>query len=242
MAIIGVSDEALGTVRPFVESNGIKYLVAIEKAGGYKASSIPHAWLVSPKGEVVWEGNPASLNEAQIEENLKGASMPPPQLTLPKELKSVERDLSAADYSKGIKALETHLKKPKSSETETAAKNALEQINAYGASKLKTVDDLAKEKDYGSAAEILRGLDKSFKGHEVGDKAKTLLAEWKKDDKIKLELDAASVIEQAEAQIQAKQHKAAAGILMKVTAGKKYEGTRAREIAEKLLASVKRKL
>ncbi len=215
--------------------------MAIDKAPEYVCDGIPHSWLVNPRGVVVWEGHPAELKDAQIEEHIKGASLTP-QFALPKDLKSAERELNAARYAEGIKSLETHLKKPRSPETETAAKSALEQVNSYGESKLKAVDDLAKEKDYGNAAEILRSLEKSFKGHAVGEKAKSRLAGWKKDEKIKLELDAAVIVEQAETQIQAKQWKAAAGILLKVTKGKKYEGTRAREIAEKLLATVRRKL
>lgn len=241
LAVIGVSDETAGKVKPYIEANGIKYIIALDKAPEYKSSGIPHAWLVSPKGEIVWEGHPSGLKEAQIEEHIKGASMTP-QFTLPRELKTAESHLNAGKFADGIKALETHLKKPKSPSTETAAREALEQAKSYGDSRLKLVENLAKEQDYGSGAEILRELQTNFKGHEVGDKAKGLLGEWKKDAAIKLELDAASLLEQAEAQIQAKAWKNAAAALSQITRGKKFEGTKAREIAAKKLATVQRKL
>jgi hypothetical protein len=196
---------------------------------------------VSPKGEVVWEGHPAELKETLIEEHLKDARLTP-TFALPKELRSIEKDLNAAKYAAGLKALEEHLKKPKSSETEAAAKTAVEQVNAFGAAQLKQTDELAKDRDYGAAAEILRSLEKSFKGVETGDKAAKQLADWKKDDKIKLELDGAAFVEKADAQIQAKQFKNAAGFLLQVTKPKKFEGTKVREIAAKKLAAVERKL
>lgn len=241
LTVIGVSDEAAATVRPFIEKNGMKYVIALEKSSAYQSNGIPHSWLVSPKGEVVWEGHPANLKESLIEEHLKNAVLTP-QFSLPKDLKSAERDLNAGNFTAGIKALETHLKKPRSPDTEAAARAALEQATKYGEARLKSVDELAKTQDYGTGAEILRGLEKSFKGSAVGDKAKELLAQWKKDDKIKLELEAAAYIDKATEQISAKQWKNAAGFLSQVTKQKKFEGTKARTSAEKLLATVQKKL
>lgn len=196
---------------------------------------------MSPKGEVVWDGHPGNLKESLIEEHLVGVRLTP-AFSLAKELKSAERDLNAGKYSAGLKALEDHLKKPKSAETGTAAKEAIEQVKEYGTSQLKEAEDLAKDRDYGDAAVILRALEKSFKGLETGEKATTLLADWKKDAKIKLELDGAAIIEKADAQVQAKQFRNAAGFLLQVTRGKKFEDTKAREIAVKKLAVVEKKI
>ena len=196
---------------------------------------------MSPKGEVVWEGHPGDLKESLIEEHLVGVRLTP-VYSFPRELRSAERDLNAGKYSAGLKALEDHLKKPKSTETGAAATAAIEQVKEYGTSRLKEAEDLAKDRDYGDAAVILRGLEKSFKGLETGDKASTLLAEWKKDEKIKLELDGAAIIEKADAHVEAKQYRNAAGFLLQVTKGKKFEGTRVREIAAKKLAVVEKKV
>jgi cytochrome c biogenesis protein CcmG, thiol:disulfide interchange protein DsbE len=159
LTIIGVSDESPGLVKKYIETNGIKYTIAIKGANEYKTSGIPHAWLVSPKGEIVWEGHPGSLKESQIEENLTGVRLTP-TFSFPRELRGAERDLNAGKYSAGLKTLEDHLKKPKSPETGAAAKAAIEQVKEYGASQLKEAEDLAKDGDYGEAAAI------EVRGHE----------------------------------------------------------------------------
>jgi hypothetical protein len=66
------------------------------------------------------------LKEATIEEHLKDVRLAPVS-ALPKELKVAEKDLAAENYGGALKALESHLKKPKSPETEAAAKDAVEK-------------------------------------------------------------------------------------------------------------------
>jgi hypothetical protein len=241
LSIIGVSDEPEAKVAPFIDQKGIKYAIALGGASGYTTSGIPHAWLVSPKGEILWEGHPGNLKDTEIEENLKGVSLTP-TFTLPKELKSAEKQINSGNFAEGIKSLETHLKKPKNAETEAAAKEAVEKVKAYGAEQLKMAEEYAKERDYGDAAEILKVLEKSFKGTETGVKAKETLAAWKKDKAAKLELDGYAVVQKAEAAIQAKQYKAAAGLLLQVSKPKKYEGTKIQEVAGKRYNAIKSKI
>jgi thiol-disulfide isomerase/thioredoxin len=241
LTIVGVSDEAVQKVKNFVTEKGMKYLIAIKGADEYQTDSIPHGWLISPRGEVVWEGHPADLKESAIEEQLKTALVAP-KIALPKDLKSIERDIASAKYGEAMKALESQVKKPKTPEAGAAAQTALDQLKTYGTKRLEQAGTHAKAGDYGEAASVLKDLEKSYKGNEVGDKARDQLAEWKKDDKVKLELDGAAMLEKAETQIQAKQFKTAAGFLMQVTKGKKYEGTKARELAQKRLAYVERKI
>ena len=60
-------------------------LLAVGGAPDYRTDGIPHGWLVSPQGSIVWEGHPASLTNGTIEEHLKGVRMAPSP-DLPKEL------------------------------------------------------------------------------------------------------------------------------------------------------------
>ena len=77
--IIGVTDEDLDTVEPFIKKMGDKmdYSVAIDKGGTakdymnkYKIRSIPHAFIVKD-GEVVWHDDPMSGLDKAIENALK---------------------------------------------------------------------------------------------------------------------------------------------------------------------------
>jgi len=219
----------------------VKYIIAAKGANEYKSEGFPHAWLVNAKGIIVWDGHPGELSASTLEEELK-AVIVPPSFALPKELKSAEKQLNGGNYSAGVKALEGHLKKAKSAETEKAAKDALEKANAYGQEKLKRAEVYSKERDYGEASEILQSIEKSFKDTEIGAKAKTTLSEWKKDKDIKLELDGAALVQKADQAIREKKYPAAAGILLQVTKPKKYDGTKVREIAQKILKSVEAKL
>lgn len=241
MTIIGVTDEPSTKIRPFIESKGIKYTIAIKGANLYKTSGIPHAWLVDPSGEVFWEGHPANLKEATIEERLKLAYAPP-TFTLPKELKAASKHLDAGDLGAGAKALETYLKSPKNADAEKAAKEALEAIRTHASERLAQAESLGKESSYGMASTILEHIEKAYKGTEAGDKARATLAAWKKDKGTKLELEAAELLEKASGFMSAQNWQAAAAALQKVTRTKKYEATKAREVAATKLKLVEKKL
>jgi len=77
--IIGVSNEELDTVKPFVDKMGDKmaYTVAIDAGGTsegymtkYGVGGIPHAFVVKD-GAVVWHGHPMAELEAAIADALK---------------------------------------------------------------------------------------------------------------------------------------------------------------------------
>lgn len=241
MTIIGVTDEPSTKVKPFIESKGIKYTIAIKGADLYKTQGIPHAWLVDPAGEVYWEGHPGNLKEETIEERLK-LSYSPPTFTLPKELKAASKHLHAGDFGAGAKALESYLKSPKAPEAEKAARETLEALKTYASEKLAQAASLAKESNYGMASRILSHIEKAYKGTEAGDKAKATLAAWKKDKTAKLELEAAELLEKATGFMSAQNWQAAAAALQKVTKTKKYEATKTREVAATKLKLVEKKL
>ena len=85
----------------------------------------------------------------------------------------------------------------------------------------------AEEGYYGDAMVILAMLEKSFKGMEVGDKAKETKRAWKKDKKIKAELEAAAFVDQASFLVRQRRFKQAYALLRKVLRTKKYADTKA---------------
>jgi len=82
--IIGVSDEPLRTVEPFVKRMGDKmdYVVAIDDANStsneymrrYGVNGIPHAFVVKD-GTVVWHGHPMSGLDKAIDNALRGVAV-----------------------------------------------------------------------------------------------------------------------------------------------------------------------
>jgi thiol-disulfide isomerase/thioredoxin len=74
LVIVGVTDEDPKTVRQFTREVPIEYSAAIDPNGKlsrhFGISGIPHAFLVNKSGQIVWEGHPMSLNDAEIEKIL----------------------------------------------------------------------------------------------------------------------------------------------------------------------------
>jgi thiol-disulfide isomerase/thioredoxin len=68
VVFVGVSNESLDEVKPFVKDQGDKmdYNVAVDKSdatsqaymSAFGIDSIPHAFLVDRKGKIVWHGHP----------------------------------------------------------------------------------------------------------------------------------------------------------------------------------------
>ncbi|MCG8409613.1 MAG: TlpA family protein disulfide reductase [Phycisphaerales bacterium] len=71
--VIGVSDEKVSKVRPFVEKKGsqMDYVVAVDDGRqtaraylqAFGVRGIPHAFIVGKSGKILWHGNPADPND-----------------------------------------------------------------------------------------------------------------------------------------------------------------------------------
>jgi thiol-disulfide isomerase/thioredoxin len=82
VTIIGVTDEKPSVVNPFLKQMGDKmdYTVAIDKEGQTYASfmgafginGIPHAFIISKEGNLVWQGHPMDGLESALEQILAG--------------------------------------------------------------------------------------------------------------------------------------------------------------------------
>ncbi len=82
VTFVGVSNETLDEVKPFVEEQGDKmnYAVAIDPDGkvnagymeAFKIGGIPNAFLVDASGHIVWQGHPMGDLESVLEQVLAG--------------------------------------------------------------------------------------------------------------------------------------------------------------------------
>lgn len=239
LAIVGVTDEPTSKIRGFIQEKGVKYLIATGVQDVFRNPSIPHAWLISPAGEVVWRGHPMSLKDSAIEEQLKTARVLP-EFSLPEDLKRAEAYLNAGEYGKGIDTIERYLKRPKSDDAAAAGKEAVEKVRAYGKDKLEDAKAKAEERDYTYAVSVMTDLAKSFRGTDLGDEAKKQLDEWKRDRDVRVELEAAAILEMARKEIREKDLRAAQGLLLRLTKTSKYEKTRAFELAAEDLKEVEK--
>ena len=236
MIIVGVTDEQApaAKIKSYIEDKGIKYVIAYKGGKGYTSSGIPHSWLVSPAGKIVWRGHPASLKEPVILQNLKGIFMKP-TFKLPSKLKKAEVYLNNGRFADGIKELERYLKKPASDEGEKAAKDTIKKVNAYGKEKSERADKLIKEREYVEAMDILTSLEANFKGMDVGKAAKAKRSDLKKNKEAKAEFAAHSLFEKAMAYKKKGKTKSVVSYLKKIVRTKKYAETKTKIKAEEEL-------
>ncbi len=75
LVVIGVTDEDNQTIRKFTKQVPMDYTPATDKGGKLSAAfgiqGIPHAVLVNKAGDIVWEGHPMSMKEADVEKILE---------------------------------------------------------------------------------------------------------------------------------------------------------------------------
>jgi len=239
LVIIGVTNEPKALVEPFVEKHGMQYLIAGNKTD-YTAPAIPASWLISPKGEIVWNGHPSSLKNDVIEEQLKDARMGP-EIELPEALANVRKPVEEEKWGDALKALERALKAKPEEDVAKAAQAAIDAINAWGEERLKVVDELAKEGDYLAGLEALVEVQKQFKGSDIADRARDKARDCNSDREIKNEITAAQHLAKARELDRQKKDKEALAtyIVIAKRFPNTHAGKEAREIAEARAGSTK---
>ena len=75
LLVVGVSDEPNAVIKKFQKEVPMDYAVATDTGGRLnkemEVNSIPTAFLVNKSGEIVWEGHPDKLTDADIEKILE---------------------------------------------------------------------------------------------------------------------------------------------------------------------------
>ncbi len=236
LSIVGVTNEPNSKVESFIQDKGINYLIAIGNASGYPSRGIPAAWLVGANGKVVWQGHPASLKEAQIEEALKTVRLGP-YFELPRALRKAQILLNGKKYANGVKELERYLKRPKDSDVAAKAQAAIDMLEKHGKSELELVEKKVADAQFHVVLTKLTDLEKSFKGLETGKAARARLKELKKDKELKLEMEVAATVVRAQMYLDvgAKGAIPAAKMLKKLTKQKRFAETKMLKVAEELL-------
>jgi hypothetical protein len=191
-----VTNEAEGLVTKCVRDKKITYPIAIVPGNAtdeaYGVKGFPAGAVVGPKGDVVYIGDPRSVNEQQLEEQLAKATFIP---AVPEKYKEINGDLAKKAYGKAHAALEKELAK---GENEPLAK-AKEAIEKLAAEKLADAGQKGDGGDYAGAAPILDDLEKGFKGLPEADDAAKKLKEWKADKSIAAQIKAGEDMRKAEA-------------------------------------------
>lgn len=223
-------------------SNAITYPVGIaKKTQDYGSGGIPHAYLISPAGKVVWDGHPASLQNGQIEKLLRKTK----DFYCRKVVAEVKP--AAAAFSKGklvdARKLATAIKDKEGAGREAVAdaEYVLARVDAMRTAWKRKVENGTHAGLYPDVFDTLVKIQKHLPGTEDAQAAATKMAELKADPNVKLELKASKSLAKLV------QQKAKAGASGKKLDSlrkrverfiKKYEGTKAAERAEMLRKAI----
>ena len=211
------------------------------RGGGnrYSTRGIPAAWVVSPDGKVIWEGNPLAYKaeiEKVIQEYLRDA-LPVPRFGLPRELRKIQALLYKGSFTKARKQLAEYIEEGEG-DALPAAKDAAARLDEFLNAQQKRADEYAEQGHYTEAHAVLTHMKKLFKGSPPGDAANDRLKAWKKDKKIKAEIDAGKLYRVARDFIYADETDAATKVLSKIVKSKKYDGTQVQKRAQEKLKSL----
>jgi len=187
--VIGLSDEAAGTVKPFVAKMGMSYFVGVNDGTKLTHDGIPFAAVVGPDKKIVWAGHPMS---PEFEENVFKVTM-----EHGKELASAVVAARAGDLGKA----HAELGKSKA----PAAKQALTVIAANLKARLAHAGTLEGLEKYS----VLNHTASAYDGVPGADAIGATLAKLEADPEIKKAVTEQHVMEALEASIQGLQQKAA---------------------------------
>ncbi len=187
--LVGVSDEGLPTLKKWADAKGVKYPVihAPKAMASYEVPGFPTVFSVDASGRISQRGQ---LTKPQIEERLQQVRWLPDLGATP-VLQDLQRLWEAGKFAELDRKLRDAEQGKDVAEGDKAGAARVRKVFTKlqeGAS--KEIEGLRIGPDYLLAEERLRELEKLWQGFEAGADAKRLLAEFKKDSRIRNEYEA----------------------------------------------------
>ncbi|MDJ0975653.1 MAG: hypothetical protein QNJ98_14415 [Planctomycetota bacterium] len=236
-------------VEAFVAEFDAKFPIQIKAASGdYSTGGVPQAYLISPEGTILWEGNPAGLSDSTIEEHLKEVEkenrvstwsftlnkvLPP----IPDKLKGARKDLDKMKFGSALKKVEAVVEKLEGDD-KTNGDALREWIAKRGDEPMEKAATLIREGDVYAAYKLYGQVEDDFKGHALSKQAKEAAKALTKDKAHKLEIKAGEKLDEAKTAMREERKPEDKLECLKGILGKKYAETKAgkeaAEIAEKL--------
>lgn len=176
LSIIGVASESEESTDPWIEETKAKYAYAFDHSSklmrAVGASGYPSAILVNPRGEIVFSGHPAKVDDEMIEDALEGALLLP-VYAWPEDLKKAKEAFRAGDLGTAIV------------EAEATDKDYIEIVEALVEmipGRIDLMDELKEQGDYLRVVEIGEGLKKAIEeGDDMHTRVSDLVRSIEKD-------------------------------------------------------------
>jgi hypothetical protein len=235
LTVIAITSQSRAAVDAFIEETGAKHPIVIESTdsmGAYGCNSYPSSFLIGPNGKILWTGNPASLSDAKIDEELARIKLLP---AFPKTLKAVKK---AIDKEKFAAAQTTVTKVLAAGKLEGDDKAAAEQIVEWLDWKANSaIEGAGKDVEAGNfygAWTTYNDVARSFKGAAIGKRADGLAKDLLADADQKAEIKAGDKFAKLKVKVRGLSPKKALKALAPM-AGRKYRDTKAGKDAAALI-------
>ena len=164
LTVLALTSEGPEKTEHWIESKGAKYPYAYDKGGklarGLGVRGIPAAVLVDPMGNVVWQGHPGGIKDAQIDALIHGA-LKKPVYTWPEDLSGARKAMVRGDLKKALEAAANS-----DSGQDSGVLAALEEMVNGRVAALKSAFD---EGDMLTTHELAGRLSKELKGLPAAD-------------------------------------------------------------------------
>jgi uncharacterized membrane protein YheB (UPF0754 family) len=242
LVVISMSPESAEVVKQYVQSRkDMIYPVAAdsgETGNAYGVSGVPHAFLISHEGVVIWEGHPKS---GELSDKVRDAvaAIPTDPFTemqnekdFSKRLKSALKDAIKRKFSSAVASSKKVLEDEKSSEKEKSdAKRVIDKIEETGKSELSTADSFSAKKWF------YEKIEKDFAGLDAAKTASEKIKEIEQNEAAKEEIKAGKALEKAKKALEEGNRTAAQKVLEDII--KKFPDTATAERAQELLKQLK---
>lgn len=205
LSIVGVTNEPKDKTEAWVAKHKAAFPYAYDVGNklkkGLKVGGIPAAFLINPRGKVVWKGHPGHLKNSIIEEHIKGANRYPPGI-----------DGLTKDWPESAAPAKKLLKKGKIGQALTTAqklavkdqacKVAVETLSGMATGEVAGIKELKEAGDILGALDTAKLAKKSLNGCDLVKEVDALVKEIKADK-------AASAVVRAQVQLAKIEAKAA---------------------------------
>ena len=166
-----MTNESKEKTEPWIEKNQVAYPYAYDKGGKLKRElgvrGIPAAFLVNPKGKVVWKGHPASLSGSVIKKYIKGAKRSSADVEIltrdwPESAKSLKKMVAKSQFGKALKAAQKLAEKDPTCQAVVETMSGLVQEEIDGVKELQETGDILGALDAAKIAKKdLAGCDQA---------------------------------------------------------------------------------
>jgi hypothetical protein len=206
LIVVGVSDEDDKSVEEFIKTFGATYPILISKNGGnrFRINGFPSAFILSPKLEVLTQGNPLRFTQNEYEKALELVVVWPPEVPSAGVLKPLRAAWEGKRFGEAGRLLDALAADQKLPEAERKSVALMQgHLTAREGTASAEIKRLAGGPDFLAAQTRIEEIAREYEGRPPAAEAGAQLAAFKGDKKVQAEIAALKKLSGIERQLEA---------------------------------------